>query len=76
MPTLRNIALTAPYMHDGSLLTLEAVLAHKSTGGKPHPNKSPLLKPFELSAKQQQELLAFLHSLTDQEFVERAELQP
>ena len=68
VPTLRNIALTAPYMHDGSLPTLEAVLAHKATGGLDHPNKSPLLKPFELSAKQQQDLLAFLHALTDVAF--------
>jgi len=69
VPTLRHIALTAPYMHDGSLPTLEAVLDHYQTGGKAHPNKSALLKPFVLTAPERADLLAFLHSLTDTEFV-------
>ena len=46
-PTLRNIALTAPYMHDGSLATLEEVLDHYAAGGKlDHPNKTRILRPF------------------------------
>jgi cytochrome c peroxidase len=72
VPTLRNIALTAPYMHDGSLPTLEAVLDHYQTGGKAHPNKSPLLKPFALTAQERTDLLAFLQSLTDSGFVTNA----
>ena len=46
-PTLRNIALTAPYMHDGSLATLREVLDHYAAGGKlDHPNKSRILRRF------------------------------
>ncbi len=53
VPSLRNVAVTAPYMHDGSLASLEAVLTHYQTGGKPHENKSPLLEPFTLTIKEQ-----------------------
>lgn len=69
IPTLRNIALTAPYMFDGSLHTLDAVIDHYQTGGKAHPNKSPLIKPFQLTPQERSELLAFLRSLTDEQFV-------
>ena len=48
-PTLRNIALTAPYMHDGSVPSLDGVIAHYAAGGK-GPLKAPELKPFTLSA--------------------------
>ncbi len=64
-PTLRNIALTAPYMHDGSLATLEEVVAHFNGGGLPDPNRSPLMVPLGLTAQQQQDLVAFFGSLTD-----------
>ncbi|HRI60018.1 MAG TPA: cytochrome c peroxidase [Saprospiraceae bacterium] len=73
VPSLRNVALTAPYMHDGSLPTLEAVTDHYQTGGKAHPNKSPLLKPFALTAGERADLLAFLRSLTDQKFITNPE---
>lgn len=73
VPSLRNIALTAPYMHDGSLSTLEAVIDHYQTGGKSHPNKSPLLKPFTLTGQERAELIAFLQSLTDEGFVKNPE---
>ncbi len=69
IPSLRNVALTAPYMHDGSLPTLEAVIGHYETGGRAHPNKSPLLHPFSLSTQERADLLAFLNSLTDEDFV-------
>ncbi len=69
VPSLRNVALTAPYMHDGSLATLEAVIDHYQTGGKPTPNKSPLLHPFILTVQERTDLVAFLRSLTDTEFV-------
>ena len=47
-PSLRNIAVTAPYMHDGSLATLEQVIDHYAAGGKlDHPNKSHILRPFQ-----------------------------
>jgi len=75
VPSLRNIALTTPYMHDGSLPTLDAVIDHYQTGGKPHPNKSPLLKPFNLTVQERVDLLAFLGSLTDQNFISNPEFK-
>lgn len=70
VPTLRNAALTAPYMHDGSLPTLEAVVEHYDSGGRPHPNKSALIRPLALSAAEKADLVAFLNSLTDEAFVD------
>ncbi len=67
-PSLRNVAVTAPYMHDGSLASLEAVVAHYSGGGAMHPNKSSLLKPLNLSSQEQIDLVSFLQTLTDREF--------
>jgi cytochrome c peroxidase len=66
-PTLRNIAVTAPYMHDGSIPTLEAVIDHYAAGGRGHdnPNKDPLIGGFRLSAQDRADLIAFLDSLTD-----------
>lgn len=69
IPTLRNVELTAPYMHDGSLQTLEEVVTHYNAGGKEHPNKSSLIRPLGLNQKEQTELVSFLKSLTDTEFV-------
>ncbi len=65
-PTLRNIARTAPYMHDGSMATLGAVIDHFASGGLPHPNKHPAMTGFNLDPAQQAELIAFLHALTDE----------
>ncbi|HML18268.1 MAG TPA: di-heme enzyme [Bryobacteraceae bacterium] len=76
-PTLRNIALTAPYMHDGSIPTLEGVLDHYAAGGRTiasgahagnghdNPNKDPLIGGFVLSRENRDDLIAFLNSLTD-----------
>lgn len=75
VPSLRNVDLTAPYMHDGSLSTLEAVIDHYQTGGKQHLNKSLLLKPFNLTTHERADLLAFLHSLTDQKFISNPEFR-
>lgn len=76
-PTLRNIALTAPYMHDGSLPTLDAVIAFYAAGGLGEGEKSPLKSPFvpgfELTSEEFNDLKAFLHSLTDEAFVNNAE---
>jgi cytochrome c peroxidase len=69
-PTLRNIALTAPYMHDGSLATLEEVIDHYAAGGKmDHPNKSRILRPFRLTEGEKRDLVEFLRSLTDEELL-------
>jgi len=69
VPSLRNAGLTEPYMHDGSLQTLAAVVAHYNSGGISHPNKSNLVKPLNLSTQEQADLVAFLKSLTDYIFV-------
>ncbi|MCB9045221.1 MAG: c-type cytochrome [Chitinophagales bacterium] len=69
VPTLRNIALTAPYMHDGSLNSLEEVVKHYNSGGRPHLNKSPLIQPLGLTMQEQKDLIAFLNTLTDVEFI-------
>lgn len=63
-PSLRNIALTAPYMHDGSLADLPAVLDFYDQGGVANENLSPMIKPLHLTAEEKQDLLAFLRSLT------------
>lgn len=65
-PTLRNIARTAPYMHDGSMSTLEEVIGHFMTGGQAHPNRDPEMRTFALTPVQQADLIAFLHALTDE----------
>jgi cytochrome c peroxidase len=72
-PSLRNVALTAPYMHDGSLAALEDVVEFYDQGGKPNPNLSPTIKPLNLTAGQKAALVAFLNALTDPE-LERAEV--
>ena len=70
VPSLRNIAITAPYMHDGSLATLQDVIDHYQAGGKfEHPNKSPILHRLQLSDDDKRDLIEFLKSLTDQELL-------
>jgi cytochrome c peroxidase len=70
VPSLRNIEKTAPYMHDGSFNTLEDVINHYMSGGKNHPNQSPLIRPFTLSPQEKSDLIAFLKSLTDDSFLQ------
>jgi cytochrome c peroxidase len=83
-PSLRNIAVTAPYMHDGSIATLSEVLDHYAAGGRvieagPNrgdgsrsPLKSNLIRGFRLSNAERADVLAFLESLTDEEFLNDA----
>lgn len=72
-PTLRNITLTAPYMHDGRFKTLEEVIEHYNSGGKPSATIDPLMKNvgkgLNLTQKEKADLLAFLRALTDSSFV-------
>lgn len=80
-PTLRNVAVTAPYMHDGSLATLEDVLDHYAAGGRTIPDgpyagngsesplKSPFMIGFTLTPEDREAVLAFLESLTDEAFL-------
>ena len=63
-PSLRNIALTPPYLHDGSLRTLDDVIAFYDAGGYPGPYTDPLLKPLGLKAEEKRQLLEFLTALT------------
>lgn len=68
-PSLRNVALTAPYMHDGSLATLDDVLNHYASGGQPHPGRSGFVIGFSASEQERSDLLAFLRALTDMSYV-------
>lgn len=80
-PTLRNVAVTAPYMHDGSLATLDEVIDHYARGGRliatgPHAGdgrdnrwKDPLIRGFTITTDERADLLAFLHALTDEPFL-------
>ena len=68
-PTLRNVEVTAPYMHDGRFATLDAVLEHYSTGGSNHPNKDVRIQPLRLTASEKAALVAFLKTLTDPTFL-------
>lgn len=65
VPSLRNIALTAPFMHTGQFATLEEVIEHYDSGGLDSPNKSSLLQPLHLTESQKSDLLAFILTLTD-----------
>ncbi|MEM6379091.1 MAG: cytochrome c peroxidase [Bacteroidota bacterium] len=65
VPTLRNITLTAPYMHDGRFQTLEKVIDHYDSGGHFSENVSPNVRELNLSAADKADLLAFLYTLTD-----------
>lgn len=69
MPTLRNVAVTAPYMHDGSLATLEEVVEHYDQGGRGHPDTDPLIRPLGLTPEEKSDLVAFLRALTDETFL-------
>jgi cytochrome c peroxidase len=69
VPSLRNVAITPPYMHDGSMKDLNEVILYLETGGGSHPNKSNFIQPFSLSIKERNELIEFLQSLTDQQFI-------
>ncbi|MGB0562912.1 MAG: MbnH family di-heme enzyme [Spirulinaceae cyanobacterium] len=81
-PTLRNIALTAPYMHDGSVATLAEAIQHYAQGGRTiavgprvgvgsqNPLKSTFISGFAITEQEQADLIAFLESLTDADFIQ------
>lgn len=69
-PGLRNVALTAPYMHDGSIQTLEQVVRYYNRGGNPDPNLDAALEPLELSDSEIADIVAFLVSLTGSNIAE------
>lgn len=66
VPSLRNIALTAPYMFDGHLSSLNDVLDHYASGGKDHINKSQYIRVLEISEEEKNAIIQFLESLTEE----------
>lgn len=74
-PTVRNIELTAPYMHDGSLQTLEEVMDHYGSGGKPSISRDPSIASINLDDYDKQVLVAFMKTLTDRSVVNEERLQ-
>lgn len=80
-PTLRNVAVTKPYMHDGSIATLQEVIDHYAAGGRTirtgafagvgrdNPNKAPNVHGFSITDAEKSDLIEFLESLTDTAFL-------
>ena len=68
-PSLRNVGLTSPYMHDARLATLENVIEHYNAGLASHPTTDTLIRPLGLNSGEVSDLIAFLESLTDSAFM-------
>lgn len=73
VPSLRNVAITFPYMHNGSIKTLEEVIKHYASGGSGHQSQSELIQGFSLEPQQESDLIAFLNTLTEERFLEKNE---
>lgn len=69
VPSLRNVEVTFPYMHDGSINTLEEIIEHYASGGKANPHKSLLISGFTITEQEKNDLVNFLKSLTDTHFI-------
>lgn len=69
VPSLRNIELTYPYMHDGSYNTIDQIIDHYQEGGKKHVLQNSIIHPFKLSKIQRKQLKEFLFSLTDTSYM-------
>jgi cytochrome c peroxidase len=69
IPTLRNITLTAPYMHDGSMDNLYDVIHYYARGGSQHKNQDARIQPFELNASELEDLIQFFKALTDTSYL-------
>lgn len=76
VPTLRDVGRRAPYMHDGSIATLEEIIDLYDRGGIARPSRSPKIKPLELTRLEKADLIAFLHALTGASRQVVAPLQP
>jgi len=68
-PSLRNLSYSAPYMHDGSIASIEDVINYFDRGGSGHPLQHPAIKKLELSDTEKKQLTAFLKALDDSDFV-------
>jgi len=75
VPGLRNVAVSAPYMHDGSLATLADVIDQYDRGGRGDPSTDPQIRPLALSDQEKSDLLAFLQALTDSQFLSDSRLR-
>jgi cytochrome c peroxidase len=69
-PTLRNISLTGPYMHDGSVKTLEEVVEYYDKGGDQNRFIDPAIFPLHLTKQEKTDLVAFMQSLTSSQFMQ------
>jgi len=76
VPGLRNVAVTAPYMHDGSLLTLDAVCWQYVQAGRDHTNIDPQIRQLDLCDEDVYDLVAFLNALTDDAFLNDSRYRP
>lgn len=76
IPSLRNVALTAPYMHDGSLRSLDDVINHYNLGGNKGPYQDARIKPLNLTSDEKSALKAFLVSLSDYSFIKDPNYRP
>ncbi len=74
VPSLRNVALTAPYMHNGEVASLNQIIDSYESGASGHENQSDLIQPFTLTITEQQDLINFLLSLTDYDLLNNTEL--
>jgi len=71
VPSLRNVALTGPYMHDGRFANLEQVVSHYTTGIQQSATLDPILSQgIALNASERAAIIAFLHTLTDTKFTQ------
>jgi len=71
--SLRNVEVTAPYMHDGSYASLSEVIDNYSNGGSGHANQDARITPFTISNQEKTDLIEFLHALTDPTFLSNPE---
>jgi len=76
IPSLRNIAFTAPYMHDGSIASLNEIIDNYNNGNSNFVNKSPLIRSLGLTLLEKSDLLSFLNSLSDVEFIQNPDFKP
>jgi cytochrome c peroxidase len=76
VPSLRNCNFTAPYMHDGSMVNLDSVVEHYNRGGKIFAGKSHLVRPLNLSMEEKKDLVEFLRSLGDSNFINNEAFHP
>jgi cytochrome c peroxidase len=70
VPSLRNVSITYPYMHDGSVQSLAAIIDHYASGGQNYKTQSKLIRGFKITKEEKMALVAFLKTLTDNRYLE------